>query len=450
MSLAGKNAEESGWCKKNLQKLLAAMKANVLDEKKDLSYTHGERTLDWEKVAFPPFSPEECKQKWKEVIQKMRKVRSLMELIVEAESVLSDPLNNTKLHPEYPKRPMPVNTWYYKEVFSKIKKKNPGISCAGLMKIASNEFSLLPDDKKAFYLEKYRSAYKEFTNKRVELREKYGKSPQKGKRKKVVPESSSESDEDFEGLPVKPPISGYNLFCKELIGSMSVPTRAYIKEWSQRWRNLGEKERKAYNTRSKELKMRYESEMYKYLMSLEEEKRNKVLRKTKISMPTKRKIFKRKTKEKMPGEPKMPSMSVNVAFCQDQMKILKEKIPKAKDRFAAANKKWHLLSIKDKSRYQLKVDEKLRKYSIELQDWFKTLTPDEQNEYRKQNPRKLKYLEDTLPKYSNKDELFLKQPSDSEDEIIESSSDDEDDNILDFDEDDDEEEEEDDIMFDMY
>lgn len=450
MSLAGKNAEESGWCKKNLQKLLAAMKANVLDEKKDLSYTHGERTLDWEKVAFPPFSPEECKQKWKEVIQKMRKVRSLTELIVEAESVLSDPLNNTKLHPEYPKRPMPVNTWYYKEVFSKIKKKNPGISCAGLMKIASNEFSLLPDDKKAFYLEKYRNAYKEFTNKRVELREKYGKSPQKGKRKKVVPESSSESDEDFEGLPVKPPISGYNLFCKELIGSMGVPTRAYIKEWSQRWRNLGEKERKAYNTRSKELKMRYENEMYKYLMSLDEEKRNKVLRKTKISMPTKRKIFKRKTKEKMPGEPKMPSTSVNVAFCQDQMKILKEKIPKAKDRFAAANKKWHLLSIKDKSRYQLKVDEKLRKYSIELQDWFKTLSPDEQNEYRKQNPRKLKYLEDTLPKYSDKDELFLKQPSDSEDEIIESSSDDEDDNILDFDEDDDEEEEEDDIMFDMY
>ncbi|XP_026018821.1 nucleolar transcription factor 1-like [Astatotilapia calliptera] len=450
MSLAGKNAEESGWCKKNLQKLLAAMKANILDDKKELSYTHGERTLDWEKVAFPPFSPEECKQKWKEVIQKMRKVRNLTELIVEAESVLSDPLNNAKLHPEYPKRPMPVNTWYYKEVFSKIKKKNPGMSCAGLMKIASKEFSLLPDKKKAFYLEKYRNAYKEFTNKRVELREKYGKSLQKSKRKKVVPESTSESEEDFEGLPVKPPISGYNLFCKELIGSMSVPTRAYIKEWSQRWRNLSEKERKAYNTRSKELKMRYESELHTYLMSLDEEKRNKVLRKTKISFPTKRKIFKRKTKEKIPGEPKMPSMSVNVAFCQDQMKILKEKIPNAKDRFAAANKKWHELSIKDKSRYQLKVNEKLRKYSIELQEWFKTLTPDEQNEYQKQNPRKLKYLEDTLPKYSDKDELFLKQPSDSEDEIIESSSDDEDDNILDFDEDDDEEEEEDDIMFDMY
>lgn len=60
-----------------------------------------------------------------------------------------------------------------------------------------------------------------------------------------------------------------------------------------------------------------------------------------------------------------------MAFCQDQMKILKEKIPNAKDRFAAANKKWHELSIKDKSRYQLKVNEKLRKYSIELQEWFK-------------------------------------------------------------------------------
>lgn len=67
----------AGWCKKNLQKLLAAMKANILDDKKELSYTHGERTLDWEKVAFPPFSPEECKQKWKEVIQKVGQILTL-------------------------------------------------------------------------------------------------------------------------------------------------------------------------------------------------------------------------------------------------------------------------------------------------------------------------------------------------------------------------------------
>lgn len=40
----------------------------------------------------------------------------------------------------------------------------------------------------------------------LSFREKYGKSLQKSKRKKVVPESTSESDEDFEGLPVKPPM----------------------------------------------------------------------------------------------------------------------------------------------------------------------------------------------------------------------------------------------------
>lgn len=40
----------------------------------------------------------------------------------------------------------------------------------------------------------------------LSFREKYGKSLQKSKRKKVVPESTSESEEDFEGLPVKPPM----------------------------------------------------------------------------------------------------------------------------------------------------------------------------------------------------------------------------------------------------
>lgn len=40
----------------------------------------------------------------------------------------------------------------------------------------------------------------------LSFREKYGKSLQKSKRKKVDPESTSESEEDFEGLPVKPPM----------------------------------------------------------------------------------------------------------------------------------------------------------------------------------------------------------------------------------------------------
>lgn len=53
------------------------------------------------------------------------------------------------------------------------------------------------------------------------------------------------------------------------------------------------------------------------------------------------------------------------------MELLKEKFPNANERFIKANQMWRDLSTKEKQCYKQQLVDKFRKYSVELQEWFK-------------------------------------------------------------------------------
>lgn len=59
------------WTAANLQKLLAAMKNSITSRDRRYSYIRGLKSLDWNKVAFPPFSAEECQEKWTGILLKV-------------------------------------------------------------------------------------------------------------------------------------------------------------------------------------------------------------------------------------------------------------------------------------------------------------------------------------------------------------------------------------------
>ncbi|KAG7227882.1 hypothetical protein INR49_013676 [Caranx melampygus] len=88
MSGAASETENSDWTQENLRRLFAAMKETIPKPYIMCAYSKTLGVMDWTKVAFPPFSPEACKEKWAEILQKMRKFRSLTELIDEAENGL--------------------------------------------------------------------------------------------------------------------------------------------------------------------------------------------------------------------------------------------------------------------------------------------------------------------------------------------------------------------------
>ncbi|MEQ2215107.1 hypothetical protein XENOCAPTIV_027549 [Xenoophorus captivus] len=114
------------WVQDDLLKLLEAMKV-ALPQKDLTKYKTSESHLDWQKVAFNSYTAEMCKQKWQEIskevshfklhlfqaqcleetlfranpcmfdAKKIRKFRTLTELIVDAQDYIKNPYKGKKL-----------------------------------------------------------------------------------------------------------------------------------------------------------------------------------------------------------------------------------------------------------------------------------------------------------------------------------------------------------------
>lgn len=59
------------WTTKNIRRLLSEMKRSVPEDNRLCSYKEGIKFIQWENVAFPPFSAESCQAKWGEISQKV-------------------------------------------------------------------------------------------------------------------------------------------------------------------------------------------------------------------------------------------------------------------------------------------------------------------------------------------------------------------------------------------
>ncbi|KAM3592680.1 uncharacterized protein V6R79_023426 [Siganus canaliculatus] len=441
--------EKSEWTSRNLQRLLAAMKNSIAKKDRGFSYTKGLKEMHWENVAFPPFSPEACKEKWQTMLAKMRKVRTLTELITEAEQAISTPAKNFKIHPQLPKRPCPPNIIFSQEKYATFKEKHSEMTSARLLSLLSKEYKKLPAKKKDHYLKKYELALKEYERQMLEFRELYLKHPsskQKSHKKKRKRSSDTDLDtEDEDSLPPRPPASGYALFCQEQFASMAEsPKKGYVSVWAKRWRDLTDSRRQEYSNLCNNLKEEYQSKLQEFLMTRDEDEQKQILKKLGIKSSEMQNIKRRKYVQKFRGEPKMPLLNGCAIFRKDQMEILKVQYPKSSERFSQASKIWNELSNAQKKVYTEKVKSNFRKYSMELQKWFETLTPKEQDSYQTLHPKKTKYLEQINNKMKT-----LHRPSDSEDEDIEDSSSNDEEYFLDYDEDE-ESEEEGDIMFTIY
>ncbi|XP_019738865.1 upstream-binding factor 1-like protein 1 isoform X1 [Hippocampus comes] len=252
---------DTAWTTENLLKLLNAMKTNISDGDRMRAFLHGVKKLDWEKVAFPPFSPKDCQQKWRVVSHKMRKIRTLTELVDEAADELS---NRTK---KRPKKPGPPRIIFYEENVCKYHAQHPELTREKLFKLIIDNYNALTEEEKAPYVEKYQRAHaqykKKFSDTDMQEKEKWlFKDTSEGESEKSLEESPEDT------RPPKPPKSGYNLFCKEQRGSMEgVPKRGYVREWAQRWRDLTAGERNSFSLRCATMKTDYALKMKEYRLN---------------------------------------------------------------------------------------------------------------------------------------------------------------------------------------
>ncbi|XP_077357896.1 nucleolar transcription factor 1-like [Festucalex cinctus] len=241
---------DTAWTNENLLKLLKAMKTNISAGDRAKPFSSGLRRLDWKKVAFPPFSPKDCQEKWRVVSHKLRKFRSLTELVDEAEDELSTS-----------KRPSDPRMIFYKENVYKYQEQHPNMKRQKLFKLIANEYNSLTKEEKAQYVEKYQRA-------RAEYKRKLSDEDTQEKRRCLSKERSqdqSETSSEESDPPPKPPVSGYCLFCKEQMASMKgIPSKGYMSVWAQRWREVSEEERSVFNTRCLKMKRDHALKMKEY------------------------------------------------------------------------------------------------------------------------------------------------------------------------------------------
>ncbi|XP_061120828.1 upstream-binding factor 1-like protein 1 isoform X1 [Syngnathus typhle] len=240
------------WSSENLSKLVSAMKKNILDSDRMKTFSQGVKSLDWGKVAFPPFSPEDCRDKWRVVAHNMRKFRTLAELLDEA----ADELSNTPrlVHSKRPKKPGHPSIIFYHENMYKYHEQHPRLTRKMLFKLITDKYKTLTKEEKSPYVAKYQRAFAQYKRKlRDEERKRKGQS---------LEESTGDPQ------PPKPPISGYQLFCKEQLRSMEdVTKKSYMVECAKRWRELTDDKKSSFSTRCETMKRDYAQKMTHYRLS---------------------------------------------------------------------------------------------------------------------------------------------------------------------------------------
>ncbi|KAL6095033.1 uncharacterized protein ACO6RY_16312 [Pungitius sinensis] len=412
--------EDSEWTEANLLKLLASIKSSILVPDRMRTYLQGLKTMDWNKVAFPPFSAEACKQKWSDILQKLSKTRTLTELVDVAKDVVSNPVRNKQVHPDLPKRPGPPNALFVEEQRAEYRMKHPKLSQQTVMTNLSKKYSKLPAEEKVKYQEKHKKATQEYKG----AMEVFGeRCKRKHKKRRTSHQKNAQVAESTQGVPPKPVLSGYHLFCKEFRSSSSIlEGGSSLAVCAERWRAMSDDEKEKYNQCQRQLQRQYLDDMNKYLMNFGREKQQQILKANRIARPMST------PKNQFPGEPKMPDGTGRGIFFKKQMLLLSKRIPNSRQRLSMVNKLWMNLPLVEKQHYKHQVSGAIVQYSMALQKWFKTLPKACQCHYQSKKPTKIKYLNPC----QMKDEFEVREPhdsayrpSDSEDELTQDSTDEE-------------------------
>ncbi|XP_050079086.1 nucleolar transcription factor 1-like [Anopheles maculipalpis] len=133
------------WPAADYKKLVEQLRT-VLPRKDQRRYLNGLKKVDWDRVAFDGHSPEEIRAVTKKVLSKIRKHRTLAEMVEDIPQYVDKMLSSGK-----PKNPPSAYNLFVKEKFSNFRKKNSDLATSEVFKIVSQEFAALSQKKKQKY-----------------------------------------------------------------------------------------------------------------------------------------------------------------------------------------------------------------------------------------------------------------------------------------------------------
>ncbi|KAG2460920.1 UBF1 factor, partial [Polypterus senegalus] len=352
------NKAADAWSKEDLLHLLENMKLNIPPN--DVSkFKTSESHLNWDKVAFNHHTGDVCRQKWLQISNKIRKFRTLTELIVDAEDQVQNPYKGKKLkqHPDFPKKPLTPYFRFFTEKRAKYAKLHPEMSSLDLTKILSKKYKELPEKKKDSgglrvtysglrypqmkYIEDFQREKEEYERSMDKFRKDHPDLMENLKRS------------DVPDKPKTPQQLWYNHEKKAYLKNYPDATTKEIKEnLAKQWTQLSDKKRLKWINKSLEQQKQYEELMRVYVHQHPELNISQEV----ISKSTLTKA-ERQLKDKFAGRPTKPPPNCYSMYCAELMSNMKD-VPST-ERMMMCSKQWKLLSQKQKDVYQKRCEQSL-------------------------------------------------------------------------------------------
>uniref|UniRef100_A0A8C1FFQ6 Upstream binding transcription factor, like n=1 Tax=Cyprinus carpio carpio TaxID=630221 RepID=A0A8C1FFQ6_CYPCA len=177
--------------------------------------------------------------------------------------------------PEKPKTPQQL--WYNheKKAFMKV---HPEVVLKDLKEALRRQWSQLPDKKRLKWISKALELQKQYEDSMRAYLEAHPDANSEEHVKSVLTKAERQLKDKFDGRPTKPPPNGYSLYCAELMVTMKdVPSTERMVLCSKKWKLMTQKEKDMFQKQCEQRKKQYEIDIQRFLESLPEEERERVL-----------------------------------------------------------------------------------------------------------------------------------------------------------------------------
>ncbi|XP_038131346.1 upstream binding transcription factor, like isoform X2 [Cyprinodon tularosa] len=238
--------------------------------------------LDLTKILSKKYKelPEKKKQKYiTEFQQEKEEFEKNMARFREEHPDLMEERKKSDL-PEKPKTPQQL--WYNHEKKAYMK-LHPEVSQKELKEVLRRQWSQLSDKRRLKWISKALELQKDYEDSMRVYHEAHPDANSEDHVRSVLTKAERQLKDKFDGRPTKPPPNGYSLYCAELMVNMKdVPSTERMVLCSKQWKMLTQKEKDMFQKRCEQKKKQYDIDLQRFLESLPEEERERVLSEEKM------------------------------------------------------------------------------------------------------------------------------------------------------------------------
>nr|XP_057922877.1 upstream binding transcription factor, like [Doryrhamphus excisus] len=182
--------------------------------------------------------------------------------------------------PEKPKTPQQLWHNHEKKTYMKL---HPEVTQKEMKDVLRRQWSQLSDKKRLKWISKALELQKDYEDNMRAYHEAHPDVTSDDHVRSVLTKAERQLKDKFDGRPTKPPPNGYSLYCAELMVNMKdVPSTERMVLCSKRWKMMTQKEKDMFQKRCEQKKKQYDVDLQRFLDSLPEEERDRVLTEEKL------------------------------------------------------------------------------------------------------------------------------------------------------------------------